>query len=108
MPLPLYLDVHEDAVNVLPEAPAVVPLFNVSDPELLLLGVVVVLDREDDMGVVLVAALHLAERISPTPSWEASFCTACLPSIAVTACMGWKVQASPDWTKGHIEFPEDL
>ena len=62
LPLPLGLDFNEDAVDVLPEAPAVDPLLNIPDPVLLLLGVVVMLDREDDVGVLLLAALHLAEK----------------------------------------------
>ena len=42
-PLILHLDFHEDAVDVLPEALAIDPLLNISDPVLLLLGVVVML-----------------------------------------------------------------
>ena len=30
-----------------------------------------------------------------------------IPSSAVTAWMGWKVQASCDCTSGHIELPVD-
>ena len=64
--LPLHLDFNEDAVDVLPEAPAVDPLLNVPDPVLRLLGVVVMLDREHDVAVVLLAALQRASALSHT------------------------------------------
>ena len=107
-PLPQHLDFNEDAVDVLPEAPAVDPLLDIPDPVLRLLGVVVMLDREDDVGVVLLAALHLAENDIPYANLGSLLPYRVLPSTAVTAWIGWKVHASSDWTKGHIELPEDL
>ena len=39
--------------------------------------------------------------MSPTATSDASFCISCSPSPAVAAWIGWIVQASSDWTKGH-------
>ena len=71
---------HQPAVS------AVHPLLDIPDPLFRLLGVVVTLDLDDNVGVVRLAALHLAEHDVP---------------IAVTAWIGWAVCASPDWTKPH-------
>ena len=67
LPLPQHLDFNEDAVDVLRAvaASAVDPLLDIPESVLRLLGVVVMLDREDDVGVVLLAALHLAENDIP-------------------------------------------
>ena len=60
--LPPFLDVNEDAEDVLPEAPSVDIPADVPDPILLLVfGPDGGLDVEHYVGVVLLARLHLAE-----------------------------------------------
>ena len=60
--LPPFLDVNEDAEDVLPEAPSVDMPVDVPDPILLLVfGPDGGLDVEDYVRVVLLARLHLAE-----------------------------------------------
>ena len=61
LPIPPHLDVNDDAEDVLPEAPAVEMPLDVPDPVLRLRVVIGLLDAEDHVGEVLLAALHLAE-----------------------------------------------
>ena len=64
--LVLHLDFHEDAEDVLPEAVAAVhPVLDIPDPVLRLVGVVVPLDLEDDVGVVLLAWHALGRKRRP-------------------------------------------
>ena len=77
-----HLDINEDVEDVLPVTPAVDTPLNVPDPVLLPVDFVPLDVPNANLGG--------------------------LPAFAVTAWMGWNVQASSDWTRGHIEFPEDL
>ena len=99
--------VNEDAVNVLLVAEAVHIVADIPDPVLLLLGVVVRFYAEDNVGEVRPSGLHNAENDVSYFKLRLRLRKACIPSAAVTALTGWKVHAPPDWTKGHIELPED-
>ena len=107
LPIPKHLGINEDAEDVLPVTPAVDVPRDVPDPVLQLLPVVP-LDVVDDVGVELLAVLHLAEDDVPNVNLGGLLLDREFPPFAVTAWMGWNVQASHDWTRGHIESPVDL
>jgi hypothetical protein len=81
---------------------------DVPDPVLRLLVVIGLLDVEDYVGVVLLAGLHVAEDDVPYANIGGLLLDRVDPILRCYSLDGWKRQASFDWTRGHIDFPEDV